>query len=226
MRLAREGAGLIARFRQRFWAKRLKVLAKNFLRHISFGRILAHGLSGREHSVRSSGCRPRATAAYAGATSETATPATAFTGPARHHGGPPVRPSSIGLATFRPDQGRARTTPSGEAEPGASWFGVRTTLGHHIPLSCVRAAETTLVSGFIPSRGPLRFWIPPGREPCPAGARPHFRCSFLLPCLQRLSNQAYQWGHPVARPATVSSLNAIRMTEISSSPIGRACGNC
>ena len=118
------------------------------------------------------------------------------------------------LATFRPDQGRARTTPSGEAEPGASWFGVRTTLGHHIPLSCVRAAETTLVSGCIPSRGPQRFWIPPGRATCPAGARPHFPVLVLLPCLQRPSNRAYQWGHPVARPATVSSLNTLRMTEM------------
>ena len=57
-------------------------------------------------------------------TAEMATPATAFTGPGRHHGCPPVRPSSFG-----PDQGHARSTPSGEAEPGASWFGVRTTLG-------------------------------------------------------------------------------------------------
>lgn len=55
-------------------------------------------------------------------------------------------------------------------------------LWEQVPLSCVRAAETTLVSGFIPSRGPLRSWIPPGREPCPAGARPHFRCSFCSPC--------------------------------------------
>jgi hypothetical protein len=67
---------------------------------------------------------------------------------------PPVRPSSLGPSAFRPDQGRARSTPSGEAEPGASWFGVRTTLGHHIPLSCVRAAETTLVSGHPLSRAP------------------------------------------------------------------------
>jgi len=74
-----------------------------------------------------------------------ATPASAFTGPGRHHGCPPVRPSSLG-----PDQGHTRSTPSGEAEPGASWFGDRMTLGHHIPLPYVRAAETTLVSVLSP----------------------------------------------------------------------------
>lgn len=39
MRLVWQGAGLIVCFRQGDLRRRLKVLAKNFLRHILFGRI-------------------------------------------------------------------------------------------------------------------------------------------------------------------------------------------
>ena len=94
-----------------------------------------------------------------------------------------------------------------------------------VPLSCARAAETTLFAGSIPSRGPLQYWILPGRAACPAGAQRHFRCSFA-PRVQRPSNRAYQWGHPAARPATVSSLNRSSVPACAVDASGAACGNC
>jgi len=94
-----------------------------------------------------------------------------------------------------------------------------------VPLSCARAAETTLFAGSIPSRGPLQSWIPPGRAACPAGAQRRFRCSFA-PRVQHPSNRAFQWGHSAARPATVSSLNTISMPAGAGDASGPACGNC
>ena len=94
-----------------------------------------------------------------------------------------------------------------------------------VPLSCARAAETTLFAGSIPSRGPLQYWILPGRAACPAGAQRHFRCSFA-PRVQRPSNRAYQWGHPAARPATVSYLNGPSVPAGAVDASWAACGNC
>lgn len=112
---------------------------------------------------------------------QTATPTAAFTGPGLHHG---IRQFVLRASALRPSAlirgAPVRRHPAKlSLERLGSAFAQ---LWEQVPLSCVRAAETTLVSGFIPSRGPLRSWIPPEREPCPAGARPHFRCSFCSPC--------------------------------------------
>lgn len=98
-----------------------------------------------------------------------------------------------------------------KAEPRALWCAGHRTLGAS-PLSCHRAAEATLFSGHPLSRA--RAVLDPALGvPQALQATRHFRCSFCSPLLQRLSNQAFPWGHPVARPATVSSLNATKMTE-------------
>ena len=64
-----------------------------------------------------------------------------------------------------------------------------------------------------PLEGPCGFGSRLGVRPALRG-RGLTSGARLLPCLQRPSNRAYQWGHPVARPATVSSLNTIRMPEM------------
>ncbi len=154
---------------------------------------------------------------------ETATPASACTGPARHHGGRRFVHRAFRLPTLALIRGAPVRRHPAKAEPGASWCAGDRTLGLR-PLSCLRAAEATLLSGHPLSRA--RAVLEPASGARPAWqARPRFRCSFA-PRLQRLSKQAYPWGHPVARPATVSSLDKSSMTQPLAAPIAAPCGNC
>ncbi len=92
------------------------------------------------------------------------------------------------------------------------------------PLFCDTAAEHARVRFHPLSRAPAVLdpaWA--CRLPC-EGATP--LPVLVAPLFQRRSNPAYQWGHPVARPATVSSLDRFSMPETLPAAIAWACGNC
>jgi hypothetical protein len=124
----------------------------------------------------------------------------AHPGPGRHHGCPPVRPSDL-----CPDQGLVRATPSGEAEPRAPWCAGRRTLELSSHFSAVTQLKPRSFRLFPLGNWP-GFGSPASVKPALRGETSLYvaRCSLLL---QRWSNPAYQQGHPVARPATVSSLD-------------------
>lgn len=123
------------------------------------------------------------------ARSKTATPAAAFTGPARHHGGHRFVHRASALRPSALIRGAPVRRHPAKAEPRASWCAGHRTLGVS-PLSCHRAAEATLLSGHPLSRA--RAVLDPALGvPQALQATRHFRCSFAP-----LSSAPVQPGFP------------------------------